>query len=155
MSDVLRPADEQALAEAVASTGRSAEVLKAAAAFFIEQVLLVPKADSYRILGLPPTAGSAELRMHMALLMKWLHPDVDGVGQKAMFAGLVTRAWEDLKTAERRQAYDAALLLAPSAANKPTPRRHKSSSSQRERSRRPGLVIRTLARLLKRAEPLR
>ncbi len=43
--------EAHALREASQITGRSEEVLQKAAAFFIEQILLQPGADSYRILG--------------------------------------------------------------------------------------------------------
>ncbi len=38
----------------------------------------------------------------MALLMKWLHPDMELEGQRAIFLWRVTTAWNDLKTEERR-----------------------------------------------------
>jgi DnaJ-class molecular chaperone len=91
---------------AIASTGRSHDEIHRAAAFFIEQVLLHPDANSYRVLGATPQATTAELRRNMALLMRWLHPDKDLEGRRAMFANRVTRAWDDLKTADRRSAYD-------------------------------------------------
>jgi len=43
--------DEEATREAIVLTGKSPETLRAAAAFFIEQILLRPGADSYHILG--------------------------------------------------------------------------------------------------------
>ena len=43
----------------------------------------------------------------MALLLKWLHPDVDHSASHASLAKRVTMAWDNLKTAERRAAYDA------------------------------------------------
>ena len=42
----------------------------------------------------------------MALLLRWLHPDLDRHGERSVFAARVTRAWNDLKTQERRAAYD-------------------------------------------------
>ena len=40
--------------------------------------------------------------------LKWLHPDMErNSDDRSVFAGLVTLAWEDLKTSERRAAYDA------------------------------------------------
>src|SRR5262249_38591623 len=45
---------------------------------------------------------------NVALLLKWLHPDVDPRGERSVFIGKVTAAWNDLKTPERRAAYDAA-----------------------------------------------
>jgi DnaJ domain len=98
--------EEVAESAAIASTGRSRDVIQKAAGFFIEQVLLCPNADSYRVLGATPEATSTELRRNMALLMRWLHPDMDPEGRRSMFASRVTLAWNDLKTAERRATYD-------------------------------------------------
>jgi hypothetical protein len=98
--------DEAATTDAVRLVGRSRETIAQAAAFFIEQILLVPGADSYRVLGADETATPAELRRNMALLLRWLHPDLDRQGERSIYAGRVTRAWEDLKTPERRAAYD-------------------------------------------------
>ena len=85
--------------------------MRDAAAFYIEQILLAPESDSYRVLGGGPQTSSGDLRRNMALLLKWLHPDMErngsGNSARSMFAGRVTLAWEDLKTAERRAAYDA------------------------------------------------
>ena len=98
--------DEEATREAAEAAGRSCGVVREAATFFIEQVLLHPGADSYRVLGASPEAAYNELRRNMALLLKWLHPDSDRQGQRVVFATRVTRAWNDLKTQERRAAYD-------------------------------------------------
>ena len=50
---LLRIAAGEAEAEgtAIASTGRSRDLIRQAAIFFIEQVLLCPNSDSYRVLG--------------------------------------------------------------------------------------------------------
>lgn len=101
--------DDGALDEGMELTGRSREIVKTAAAFFIEQVLLSPQSDSYRVLGANETATNSELRRNMALLLKALHPDLDQNKDRCVFAGRVTGAWEDLKTLERRDAYDQAL----------------------------------------------
>ncbi len=105
---LLRIAAGEAEAEgtAIASTGRPRELVRQAAIFFIEQVLLCPNSDSYRVLGADSQASSGELRRNMALLMKWLHPDKDPQGQRSVFASRVTRAWDDLKTPKRRASYD-------------------------------------------------
>ena len=92
--------------------GRSRETVCEAAAFFIEQILLSPDADSYRVLGARPEATNYELRRNMALLLRWLHPDHDGQGARSVFVGRVTRAWNDLKTQERRAAYDQSRRIA-------------------------------------------
>ena len=105
--------DQAAESEAAAMTGRSRDVIRRAAGFFIEQLLLCSDADSYRVLGLTPAATNAELRRNMALLMRWLHPDLDPQGQRSTFASRVALAWNDLKTAERRTIYDQRGLSLP------------------------------------------
>jgi hypothetical protein len=97
--------DEAAQIAATASTGRSRDFIEKAAGFFIEQILLCPDADSYRVLGAASDATNAELRRNMALLMRWVHPDMDPAGQRSIFASRVTGAWNDLKTDARRAAY--------------------------------------------------
>jgi hypothetical protein len=114
-----------ALASARSMTSRSEATLQKAAGFFIEQVLLNRQSDNYRVLGSSPDASAAELRRHMALLLKWLHPDLfqsagdDNGFNRSAYVNLVTNAWEALKTAGRRASYDASL-------------------SSRERDRKPG-----------------
>ena len=98
--------DEEAISAAADATGRSREMLREAAVFFVEQVLLYPDADSYRVLGVKPDATYHELRRNMSMLLRWLHPDLDGHGERAVFASRVTQAWDDLKSKERRSAYD-------------------------------------------------
>ncbi len=108
ISMVLRIAagDEAAEVEAAEAVGRPRELVRKAAAFFIEQILLCPDTDSYRVLGASRHATADELRRNMALLLRGLHPDVNRQGDRSIFAGRVTKAWEDLKTPERRAAYD-------------------------------------------------
>jgi hypothetical protein len=118
--------DEEAIREASALAGRSRETVHNAAAFFIEQILLSPDADSYLILGATPAATRDELRRNMALLLRWLHPDLDRQGERSIFAGRVTRAWEQLKTHERRAAYDQ---------SRPTSFSKKSHSRRKQRNR--------------------
>jgi hypothetical protein len=103
--------DGEAESAAVALTGRSRNVVRQAATFFIEQILFAPDADCYRVLGAGPYASAGELRRNVALLLRWLHPDVDPEGERAIFIGRVTAAWNDLKTPERRAAYDDSLRL--------------------------------------------
>lgn len=98
--------DEEAERAAVELVGRSRETVRQAATFFIEQILFAPDADSYRVLGAMPQAGAGELRRNLALLMRWLHPDLDPQGRRSVFIGRVTTAWNNLKTPERRAAYD-------------------------------------------------
>jgi len=101
-----------AIADAVRATGLTDRAVSDAAGFYIEQVLLHPEADSYRALGANSDASMEQLRRNMALLVRWLHPDRDGNGPRTIFAGRITDAWNNLKTAERRSAYDAARSIA-------------------------------------------
>ena len=112
--------DSEALHVASSLTGRPEESLRKGADFFIEQVLLCADADHYRVLGCRREASQADLRRHMALIMRWLHPDIvsgggkEGHFNKALYADRVTQAWETIKTKERRAAYDALLANAGS-----------------------------------------
>lgn len=98
--------DEEADRTAIDLMGRSRETVRQAATFFIEQILFAPNADSYRVLGANPQASAGELRRNVALLLRWLHPDLDHEGERSIFTGRVTAAWNNLKTPERRAAYD-------------------------------------------------
>lgn len=96
-----------------AGSGASSTHLEEAASFFIEQVLLDQESDSFRVLGCGRDASYQDLRRNMALLMHWLHPDslpaMRGATGRGVFATRVTRAWNDLKSDERRNAYVQAL----------------------------------------------
>lgn len=108
--------EAEALSEAQALTGQTEKNLGKAAGFFVEQVLLSAVTDRYRVLGCDRKASNADLRRHMALIMKWLHPDIVGADSPAsgfdrsLYVNRVTEAWEALKTEDRRLAYDAVLL---------------------------------------------
>lgn len=103
--------DEEATRKAAVTCGRSAQAVREAATFFIEQAMFFPDADSYRVLGATASASSSELRSNMALLLRWLHPDLDRHQERTVLATRVTRAWNDLKTPERRLDYDRKLRL--------------------------------------------
>ena len=115
ITDLLETAvgEAEALSYAAAATGRSEAALNEAAGFFIEQVLLSPNAGSYRILGGSARSGEVLLRRHMALLMRWMHPDLVSNGaagqhfDRSVYARRVTEAWDSVKTAQKRAAYDA------------------------------------------------
>jgi hypothetical protein len=93
---------------AAAIADRSRAVVRRAAEFFIEQILFAPNADSYQVLGASPRASAAELRQNLGLLLRWLRPDIDPSGERSIFIRTITAAWNDLKTPERRAAYDQA-----------------------------------------------
>jgi hypothetical protein len=98
--------DGQAVAEAARAAALPEGTVEQAASFYIEQILLHPGADSYRVLGAAPDATTDELRRNMALLLRWLHPDREANSSRTIYVGRVTEAWNNLKTAERRAAYD-------------------------------------------------
>lgn len=110
--------DDQALLRASSTLNVTPRVVREAASFYIEQILLHPEADSYRALGSAPDATPDQLRRNMALLLRWLHPDRDADNHRSVFASRVTKAWNDVKTDERRAAYDAARLTTRSVGAK-------------------------------------
>ena len=122
--------DDEATSLAAQRAGRARDVVGNAAMFFIEQVMLYPNADSYRVLGAGPEATFGELRRNMALLLRWLHPDHDRRGERAVFAARVTRAWNDLKTQERREMYDRSLRLSTSRTREKEDTRAKSNKRE-------------------------
>jgi hypothetical protein len=134
--------DADAAKRGAGQVGRSIETVRDAAAFFLIQVLLSPDADSYRVLGARPEATNADLRRNMALLLRWLHPDHDRKGEWSVFAARVTRAWNDLKTSERRAAYDR---LRRKSMSDETLLRKKGRS--RAQSNRPGFNQRSHGRM--------
>ena len=146
--------DSTAMREATRTTDRPTEVIRDAAAFFIEQILLAAQSDSYRVLGASPSATPSELRHNMASLMRWLHPDSARDGPQSVFVKRVTMAWDDLKTPERRAAYDhARQTLTQSRHNRrpkrPRRNRHKLvSRHSTEIQNRYGLIRRAILFLL-------
>jgi hypothetical protein len=123
--------ENEAASAAVSSTGRSPKVVWQAATFFIEQILFAPESDSYRVLGATPQASSSELRRNVALLLRWLHPDLDPDRDRSIFINRVTAAWNELKTPERRAAYDA--MLQTTGDGKGYRRKSRWSRSRRRR----------------------
>ena len=77
------------------ATGRPPAVLIEAARFYLQQVLLRPDADAYRVLGLPPGASRELARRHMRCLLQWLHPDVNRDWDSA-YAERVLNAWREV-----------------------------------------------------------
>lgn len=98
--------DEQALAEAHAASKASEREVREASVFFVQQVLFAPGADSYRMLGVDPDADDERIKEHYRWLVRWLHPDRNPDEWEAVYADRVNRAWQDLRTRERRAKYD-------------------------------------------------
>lgn len=101
--------------------GMSEQQLRDASEFFVEQVLFHHRSDSYRLFGVERDATSRELRHHMALVMKWLHPDLTSAPNRAIFINRATLAWENIKTDERRLIYDKTLELRGRSATAQSP----------------------------------
>src|SRR5262245_23789276 len=79
------------------ATGQPHAVLIEAARFYLQQMLLRPDADSYRVLGLPPDASRELARRHMQCLLQWLHPDVNR-DWDSVYAERVLKAWREVAT---------------------------------------------------------
>jgi hypothetical protein len=77
------------------ATGQPPAVLIEAARFYLQQVLLRPDADSYRVLGLAPGASRELARCHMRCLLQWLHPDVNR-DWDSVYAKRVLKAWREV-----------------------------------------------------------
>ena len=125
--------------EAAHETDRPAALIREAAIFYVEQVLLCPESDHYRKLGTRPLASSHELRHNMALLLSWLHPDKNPSGDRAVLAARVTEAWNTLRSPERRAAYDAALAVSEAKRRAATSGPRKPSQGRDPQRRLPAL----------------
>lgn len=94
--------DTAAIGQAARLTGHPEASIRQAAEFFIEQVLFDIDADSFRLLGLCANRDDPrQRRRHMALLARWLHPDVatssnSGI-DRTLFASRLTRAWQEVQ----------------------------------------------------------
>jgi hypothetical protein len=133
--------EDDVLRDAVQRSGQPANLVKEAAAFFIEQVLLFPEADHYRVLGTTPFASTEELRRNMALLLRWLHPDMNS--PRSVFAGRITSAWNELKTQEKRAAYDRRLQALHAARSLARSERMRNRHGSSADARRPASGTRT------------
>ena len=80
---------------AARATGQPAAVLVEAARFYLQQVLLRPDADPYRVLGLPRGASRELARSHLRCLLQWLHPDVNK-DLDSVYAERVLKAWREV-----------------------------------------------------------
>jgi hypothetical protein len=139
--------DDEAEHTAAAIADRPREVIRRAATFFIEQILFAPNTDSYRVLGADPRVRAGELRRNAALLLRWLHPDLDALGERSIFVSRVTEAWNNLKTPERRAAYDDLLLYRQARSN-----RRSISGRSRLGKQSPGLAMQNGQRSAKRKQ---
>ena len=100
-------------------TGYDPKFIRAAAIFYIYQVLWTSDADHYRILGVNPDASPAQLTEHIRWLAKWLHPDADRPAVKRTAVTRVMSAWDAVKTPERRRAYEQQRTRRPDFSERP------------------------------------
>ena len=98
--------DSEATHLAAQLTDESPGALREAAIFYLQQLLFADEGDSYRVLGVNPDAADEQIKLHYRLLVRWLHPDRNSDEWESVFADRVNRAWQDLRTPTRRNAYD-------------------------------------------------
>lgn len=108
--------DADAMREAQMLSDRPQFVIRQAAIFFIEQILLDPVADEYRTLGLDDAATTNELRAHMALLLKWLHPDLSSNDHRSAMARQAIQAWKKVNSSEKLRRHPTAIARIPTNA---------------------------------------
>lgn len=106
--EVIRVAagDTEAVADARRSTGLDAGELAEAAALLLHYLLFFDGADHYRVLGVAADADDEQIKRHYRALMRWLHPDRNPDNLHSVFAERVNRAWNALRTPQRRADYD-------------------------------------------------
>jgi hypothetical protein len=125
-------------------TGQPPAVLIEAARFYLQQMLLRPDADSYRVLGLPPGASRELARRHMQCLLQWLHPDVNRDWDSA-YAHRVLAAWREVSADISRPSKSHSYVPAGPGAKAPLksgPRRMPwVEKSQKKMKRQPKHVL--------------
>lgn len=100
--------DGAALLEAHGTGARPQDITEAAR-FFVQQALFWDDRDPYRVLGVRRDADLATIKEHHRLLIRFLHPDrSDGTGME-VYAERINRAWNALRTPERRADTDTRL----------------------------------------------
>ncbi|MCO5054661.1 DnaJ domain-containing protein [Thermomonas sp.] len=102
-------------ARAAARLRERPEILCEAARFYTREILFHAQADAYRTLGVALDAPAEQIRQHFRLLQAWLHPDRQDSGDDSVFAARVNAAWNELRSGDRRAAYDARLAAAAAA----------------------------------------
>jgi curved DNA-binding protein CbpA len=98
--------EEMAVLQAQAASGEEPDALREAARFYIQQVMFAAESDSYRLLGVNPDVEDELMREHYRWLVRWLHPDRNPDQWEAFYADRVNRAWQDVRTLDRRAKFD-------------------------------------------------
>jgi DnaJ-domain-containing protein 1 len=142
--------DRAAIAAAAQATGESAETVTDAALLYIQQVLFADTADAYRLLGARQEDATAQIQEHYRWLMRWLHPDRQPERWEVVYSDRINRAWQTLRSPERRAAYDLSLHSHPTAGvrERQLPMRHRAAAetgkpllSSRTKRRLPQFVL--------------
>lgn len=97
------------VAEAAQRTGETESTVLEAARFYLQEVMFFQAADAYRVLGVARNADYQQIKSNYRLLQRWLHPDRDDGDGMSVHAARVNQAWAELRSPERRSAYDARL----------------------------------------------
>lgn len=112
----ISPADVcPSIASLASSNTLTANDLRVASLFFIEQVLFRHDANYFRVLGVNPGASLEQIKEHHRLLMRLFHPDrthqPGGAGSewKEAYATRVNLAYNTLRDADSRSRYLASL----------------------------------------------
>ncbi len=95
---------------ALAATHEPLSVIRAAAVFYLEEMLFFPDAGLHRNLGVAPGASRAQMRLHMRWLLQWLHPDHNPDETAGLLAQRVIKAWRELGRRERADANPESML---------------------------------------------
>jgi len=114
---------EQVLAESVSLTGKAPDFIRAAAMFYLEQVLWIGGPEPYRDLGVPRDAPQEQLVTHLQAAMEWLRPYMGGGQRESVLAERILMAWFALSTPERRVVYDQEFLAPQPVIELPADRR--------------------------------
>ena len=104
----LAAGDADSLKRAVTRSGKDPAFIRAAAIYYVENVLWADKGDHYRTLGLSASASQDDLAEHFRWLMWWLLPFLGRPAPESPFAENVLNAWLALRTPLLREHYDAA-----------------------------------------------
>jgi len=103
----LASASQPALGECARRLREPEDRLLEAVRFYLQQALLEPGTDAYRVLGVAPDASPGQIREHYRWLQRWLHPDRQGQAWEAQFSTRLNWAWRMLRNDSARKAYDS------------------------------------------------
>lgn len=84
------------LEQAATLVHREPKFVKAAAQFYVLQIVLHPGADCNRILGVQEGAPRDVMRLHLRWLLLWLHPDRSDSEWRSGYARMVLAAWREV-----------------------------------------------------------